>query len=188
MYKMARICCRFKTGWNLLLTRTYFRFFQKFLRLSLSWDTWLIFFSTMHCLIFDREQIQTQITSGFLGGCRLNRFNTGPVGPHLIGSFETCCNATGLSHATSWFMQNRGGLNVLLHPLTRKEILDHTIRAMWLGSSIPLDTSVLSEDLGDEPECHHINDPSSDPSTSSSPAEISSSITTGVPNGGRRSR
>lgn len=44
-------------------------------------------------------------------------------------------------------MQNHGNLSVLLHPLTRYEVLDHTHRAMFLGKELPLDVSVLSEDL-----------------------------------------
>ncbi len=45
-------------------------------------------------------------------------------------------------------MQNHGNLSVLLHPLTRQELLDHTTRAMWLGKSMPLDISMLREDIG----------------------------------------
>lgn len=44
-------------------------------------------------------------------------------------------------------MENHGNLSVLLHPLTRYEVLDHTHRAMFLGKVVPLDVSVLSEDL-----------------------------------------
>jgi len=50
----------------------------------------------------------------------------------------------------SWFMLNHGNLSILLHPLTRFEVLDHTERSMFLGPRYPLDISVLSEDLGDE--------------------------------------
>lgn len=73
----------------------------------------------------------------------------GPVGPHPIGSYETCCNKTSISKALTWFMENHGNLSVLLHPLTRYEVLDHTDRAMFLGKQLPLDVSVLSEDLVD---------------------------------------
>ncbi|OLL25937.1 DOPA 4,5-dioxygenase [Neolecta irregularis DAH-3] len=46
---------------------------------------------------------------------------------------------------------NRGDLSVLIHPLTRYEILDHTVRASWLGPSIALDPSELRQDIGQTP-------------------------------------
>lgn len=74
--------------------------------------------------------------------------NVAPRGPHPIGSYETCCNASSLAQAQSFFMQNRGNLSILLHPLTRYEVLDHTTRAMWLGKDMPLDISRLRDDAG----------------------------------------
>ncbi|OQV16348.1 putative DOPA 4,5-dioxygenase [Hypsibius exemplaris] len=127
-----------------------------------SWDTNEIIGYHFHTYFFQtnnastrlaqtfRQAIQQQIDGGFLRGCRLNHFNTVPRGPHPIGSYETCCNSSSLSRASSWFMQNHGDLSILLHPLTRWEILDHTTRSMWLGKSMPLDLSALSEDLGDD--------------------------------------
>lgn len=93
------------------------------------------------------------MSENFLAGCRLNRVNYAPRGPHIIGSYETCCNASALSHAQSFFMQNRGNLSVLLHPLTRYEVLDHTTRAMWLGKDMPLDISSLPQDSGIADKC-----------------------------------
>jgi len=104
--------------------------------------------SSEEAVIF-RNAIQDQITNGGLQNCRLNHLNLGPRGPHPIGSYETCCNKTSISPALSWFMQNRGNLTILLHALTRYEIEDHTTRSMFIGPRIPLDTSVLSEDLGE---------------------------------------
>ena len=106
---------------------------------------------------FKRKQIQSEISVGNLKGCRVNAVNDGPEGPHPIGSYLTCCNHTALSHATSWFMQNRNNLSVLLHPLTRWEILDHTERAMWLGKSMPLDLSPLYWDLGTSDICQPLD-------------------------------
>lgn len=98
------------------------------------------------------ESIQ-DLSETLLTGCRLNRMNYVPIGPHVIGSYETCCNASSLSQAQSFFMQNRGNLSVLLHPLTRYEVLDHTTRAMWLGKDMPLDISRLREDVGTADKC-----------------------------------
>ncbi|CAL8072087.1 unnamed protein product [Orchesella dallaii] len=104
--------------------------------------------NTQEALAF-RDAIQNQIDNGFLGNCRLNRVNLAPVGPHPIGSYETCCNKTSISPALTFFMENHGNLSILLHPLTRYEVMDHTHRAMFLGEKLPLDVSVLSEDLAE---------------------------------------
>ncbi|CAG7727787.1 unnamed protein product [Allacma fusca] len=94
-----------------------------------------------------RQEIQRQIEDGLLANCRLNRFNMDPVGPHPVGSFETCCNKTSLSQSLSWFMQNRGNLTIFLHPLTTEEILDHTVRSSFLGSPFKLKISALETTL-----------------------------------------
>lgn len=94
-----------------------------------------------------------ELSTNVLAGCRINFLNLGPRGPHSIGSFETCCNTSAINPAQSFFMQNHGNLSVLLHPLTRYEVLDHTDRAMWMGKEIPLDVSTLSHDLVDIPLC-----------------------------------
>lgn len=78
---------------------------------------------------------------------KLNVVNTAPRGPHPIGSFETWVPAEALGDVLGWFMLHRGNLSILLHPLTRHEIADHTHRAMWLGQSMPLDLSVLHKEL-----------------------------------------
>lgn len=98
------------------------------------------------------ETIQ-ELSDTFLDGCRLNRVNYAPIGPHVIGSYETCCNSSAMARAHSFFMQNHGNLSVLLHPLTRYEVLDHTTRAMWLGKQVPLDISKLREDAGEADKC-----------------------------------
>jgi DOPA 4,5-dioxygenase len=77
--------------------------------------------------------------------------NDVPVGPHPIGSFETWVPKEYFGIVTSWFMRNRGSLQVLLHPLSRHEIEDHTARAMWLGPSLRLDLTVLTADIGYPP-------------------------------------
>jgi len=93
-----------------------------------------------------REIIHQEIASGVLANCSMNHLNLNPVGPHPIGSWETCCNVTSVGPAVSFFMQNRGQFSVLLHPLTVSEVIDHTERAFWLGQRMPLDTHVLSND------------------------------------------
>ena len=78
--------------------------------------------------------------------------NTGPVGPHPAGSFETWVPAEHLAAALSLFMLYREELSILIHPLTAHTIEDHTGRAMWLGSPWPIDRTVLSSSGGDPPQ------------------------------------
>jgi DOPA 4,5-dioxygenase len=104
-----------------------------------------------------RVRILDEIENGDLKDCSLNIVNYGPRGPHPIGSYETCCNRTSITSGISWFMSNRGNLSILLHPLTRFEVDDHTARAMWLGQSMPLDLSALSPILPEPPTCPHYN-------------------------------
>lgn len=80
-----------------------------------------------------------------------HKFNEEPVGPHPIGSFETWVPQESFAEAYSWFLLNRGDLSILIHPLTRDEIEDHTVRAVWMGDSLPLDGSPLSELLPEIP-------------------------------------
>ncbi len=102
---------------------------------------------------FDSDKIQ-ELSGTLLAGCRLlPTVNFGPRGPHPIGSYETCCNASSLNVAQSFFMQNHGNLTIFLHPLTRLEVLDHSDRAMWLGKDMPVDLSALSHELAEEPKC-----------------------------------
>ncbi|RLN91673.1 hypothetical protein BBJ28_00001710 [Nothophytophthora sp. Chile5] len=73
--------------------------------------------------------------------------NHGPVGPHLSGSFETWVPAESLAQVLAWFTLHRGSLSVLVHPLTRYELEDHTTHAMWLGKPWVIDLDCLREDL-----------------------------------------
>lgn len=76
--------------------------------------------------------------------------NNGPRGPHPIGSYEVWTPKESMAKALSYFMRRRGGLSILLHPLTMHTIQDHTGRAMWLGKSFNLDLSVLCEDCNED--------------------------------------
>ena len=57
-----------------------------------------------------------------------------------------------LSNIMTFMMYNRGSLSVLVHPLGRMEVRDHTTDAMQLGPPFPLDISVLLTDGGDDPQ------------------------------------
>ena len=90
---------------------------------------------------------------GGLGDCSLNHLNLRPIGPHPIGSFETCCNATSLHAAISFFERNHRKFSVLLHPLTPQQYTDHTERAFWIGQALNLDLHGFTHDLDRAPVC-----------------------------------
>ena len=90
------------------------------------------------------------VTDAMLPGLDVSKIfpiNMEPLGPHPIGSFETWVPKEYLAQAMSFFMLNRGELTILFHPLSRYEIEDHTHRSMFLGPSVRIDLTVLSEDL-----------------------------------------
>ena len=57
-----------------------------------------------------------------------------------------------LEHMMTFMMYNRGELSVLVHPLGKTEVRDHTTDAMWLGPSYRLDLTTLSTTGGDPPQ------------------------------------
>ncbi|RWS20351.1 hypothetical protein B4U80_12099, partial [Leptotrombidium deliense] len=113
------------------------------------------------------HEVDRLIDSGYLGDCtitcRLCRFSRDAAGPHPIGNFLTCCNTSSIKNAMDFFGKNRGSLPVLVHPLTEREILDHTNRAMWIGQSMPLDVSYLEDVLEPIDICDKDWPPDKDP-------------------------
>jgi len=79
---------------------------------------------------------------------RIPPIYTKPLGPHPVGSFETWVPREYLNDAVSFFMQRRGELSILLHPLTRYDVEAHYAQGMWLGTPLRLDYSALPTDTG----------------------------------------
>ena len=95
------------------------------------------------------------VTSEILPGLedsQVPHFNTEPKGPHPVGSFEVWTPREFLADMMTFMMYNRGSLSVLVHPLGKTEVRDHTSDAMWLGPSYRLDVSHLSPYGGDPPQ------------------------------------
>ncbi|KAF8924238.1 hypothetical protein BGZ58_002007 [Dissophora ornata] len=91
-----------------------------------------------------RDRILQLADQGFFQVVPLkNGVNTSPRGPHPIGSYEVWCAREDFARCYSWFVLNRGPHSVLIHPLTKEEIADHSTRATWLGTPVPLDYSRL---------------------------------------------
>lgn len=59
----------------------------------------------------------------------------GPIGPHPRGSFEVLFTRDAFTDYVTWLMFMRPeSIDILIHPLTRSQVLDHTARAFWLGT------------------------------------------------------
>lgn len=71
-------------------------------------------------------------------------FHAAPAGPHPRGSFEVLFGREAFAAYVSWLMFARPReIDILIHPLTRSQLLDHTARALWLGTPLTLDRRML---------------------------------------------
>uniref|UniRef100_A0A1D1Y892 DOPA 4,5-dioxygenase n=1 Tax=Anthurium amnicola TaxID=1678845 RepID=A0A1D1Y892_9ARAE len=98
-----------------------------------------------------REKIFELIKKGFFHPVPNAKYNDAPRGPHSIGSYEVWCPKEHFSRVYSWFLLHRGVHSVLVHPLTKQEVLDHSNRAVWMGKPVLLDLTKLSENLDETP-------------------------------------
>jgi len=71
-------------------------------------------------------------------------FHAAPAGPHPRGSFEVLFAREAFADYVPWLMFVRPeAIDILVHPLTRSQVLDHTTRALWLGAPLALDRQML---------------------------------------------
>lgn len=68
----------------------------------------------------------------------LGRMSDAPIGPHPVSQFAVIFKPEAFQSVVPWLMLNRGGLDILIHPLTEDMVDDHTVYALWLGSPITL--------------------------------------------------
>ena len=70
-----------------------------------------------------------------------------PAGPHRRGSFDMSFTREAFADHVSWLMFSRPSwLDILVHPLTRSQLPDHTRRALWLGTPLEIDCAIRSEE------------------------------------------
>ena len=78
----------------------------------------------------------------------IDGFRDTPVGPHPIANALVIFKPEQFEHVVSYLMVHRGGLNVLVHPLTEDAVEDHTDFVMWLGEPVELKVHTLSHSRG----------------------------------------
>lgn len=57
------------------------------------------------------------------------------VGPHKMPMFELHMESVS-DEFVSWLDAHRGDFSVLIHPVSEEELIDHTVRAIWLGREL----------------------------------------------------
>ena len=75
-------------------------------------------------------------------------FRDGPVGPHPIANVLVVFKPDQFERVVPWLMLNRGGLDVLVHPLTDNAVDDHSLYAIWLGNPVELRLDTLPRGRG----------------------------------------
>lgn len=61
-----------------------------------------------------------------------------PAGPHPQPNLPLIFATSEFAALVPWLMQNRNGLDVLIHALTDDSVRDHSSDALWLGNPVPL--------------------------------------------------
>jgi DOPA 4,5-dioxygenase len=87
------------------------------------------------------ERLAEAIASRFT--VKLGGFFDEPVGPHPVANLQIIFATAEFADLVPWLMQNRNGLNVLIHALTEDSARDHNSDALWLGTPVPLRLHVL---------------------------------------------
>ena len=87
------------------------------------------------------ESVRERLGAGF--EVRLGRWHDDPIGPHTRGMYQVLFAAGEFARLVPWLMLNRGPLDVLVHPSTGDDLLDHTAHALWLGERLPLRLEAL---------------------------------------------
>jgi aromatic ring-cleaving dioxygenase len=89
-----------------------------------------------------REQLAAQLPVEF------GRFSGEQVGPHPVPQFQIVFGAAQFATVVPWLMLNRGGLDILVHPLTDDVREDHDGYALWLGQPVQLKLDTLRRSGG----------------------------------------
>jgi len=74
---------------------------------------------------------------------QLGRWHDRPVGPHPQSMYQVAFDIEHFDQVVPWLMLNREGFNVLVHPETGDDLIDHTRHALWLGQPLELNTRIF---------------------------------------------
>ncbi|RCK63720.1 putative 21 protein [Candida viswanathii] len=75
------------------------------------------------------------------------------IGPHSTQFWEAdVLRPEVFVKVLSWFQLHHGNLSVLIHPQTGDDYKDHGVHALWLGTPLPVFSSVFGPPNGGIPE------------------------------------
>ncbi|KAI8622625.1 DOPA-like domain-containing protein [Chytriomyces sp. MP71] len=84
------------------------------------------------------------------------RINNGPVGPHPMSSCEVWVPIEYFGKFYGWVAQVRPqSVSLMIHPLSKHELLDHTERIAFMGPSVPLNVEYLEQSAMAEPPAQY---------------------------------
>lgn len=78
-------------------------------------------------------------------GISIGRIWDRPVGPHPIGSCQVTVEKEQFYEMTEWFLENRQGFSVFIHPDTGNDYVDHTDHVIWIGKEHELNTDIFKK-------------------------------------------
>jgi aromatic ring-cleaving dioxygenase len=87
------------------------------------------------------ERLRVELTPRF--ALELGRWHVQPVGPHTKPMYQLAFASTQFGAVVPWLMLNRGGLSILVHPITDDPVADHEVNPLWLGEAVALDVEFL---------------------------------------------
>ena len=67
------------------------------------------------------------------------------VGPHPVGSCQVTVPVELFEKVVAWFLQNRNGIDLFIHPISGDDIADHSDYIMWIGKSYKLNTDFFNK-------------------------------------------
>jgi len=90
----------------------------------------------------------------------LGRVHDRLVGPHARSMYQVSFDVPTFAQLVPWLMLNRGGLAVLVHPNTGRELSDHIAHGLWLGEMLPI---INQDGLREETEAEEARAPNTAP-------------------------
>lgn len=76
---------------------------------------------------------------------QLGRWHDSLVGPHTKAMYQVSFEREQFALVVPWLMLNREGLEILVHPNTGDDVMDHTDHALWLGEKLAVNLEPLRQ-------------------------------------------
>lgn len=107
------------------------------------------------------EKLRALIAERFTA--RVGAWHEKPIGPHTKAMYQVAFAIEEFPRLVPWLMLNRGGLSVLVHPNTLWPKDDHLVHALWLGTPLPIDDSMLPIEVPSRDQVEDLPPPNTAP-------------------------